>query len=148
MTGESNAEALLSEWTERLGLRDWEIHLAWQSTPSEMPEKDCSGCTTFVESTKEALIFIMYERFWESKPFKFDFEKTLVHELMHLKLCYVTDIDENSCQARMMHAILDDIAKALVEAKRAGVKEGKADADEGRGTDQVGERAGGAGWVD
>ena len=118
MTSEK-ATMLCDEWVERLGLQDWEIHLAWQCKPEEIPLQDVGGLASFEEATKEAQIYILDEQYAKCEPFKFDFERNLVHELLHLKTCMVTEKDENSYQARMMHQLVDDLAKAFVKAKRS-----------------------------
>ncbi len=118
---QEKAEQLLDEWVDILGLQDWDIHLAWQCTPEEMPtakDEDVAGYTAYGESTKEAEIFIPDEQYIDCKPFKFDFELTLVHELMHLKTCLLTDTDHSSLQYRLMHVLVEDMAKALVKTKR------------------------------
>lgn len=118
MTGKK-AGSLLAEWRTRLGLQDWKIDLKWKCKPGDMVLDDAVGCTGFNESTKSALIQIIDPECYEprSKAFEFDFEETLVHELMHLKVCVLVQ-DENDLQERMMHQLVDDIAKALVKAKR------------------------------
>ena len=116
---QEKAEKLLDEWGERLGLQDWEIHLAWQCKPEEIPLPDAGGLASFEEVTKEAQIYILDEQYAKCEPFKFDFERNLVHELLHLKTSIMTDKDENSYQARLMHQLVDDLAKALVKTKRS-----------------------------
>lgn len=117
MTNEE-ATNLCDEWVGRLGLQDWEIHLAWQCKPEEIPLPDAGGMTSFEEVTKEALIYIIDEQYAKCDPFTFDFERNLVHELLHLKMSIVTERNDDGYQARMMHQLIDDLAKALVKAKR------------------------------
>ena len=49
----------------------------------------------------------------------FDWEKTIVHELLHLKTCLISDQWE-PLQMRYMHQMIDDLARAFVDAKRCG----------------------------
>ena len=44
----------------------------------------------------------------------FNFEKTLVHELLHLKLTFWCQ-NEDSVSDRLMHQIIDDLARAFTE---------------------------------
>lgn len=114
------ASALLAEWKKRLGLQDWKIDLRWKCRPAEMELDDAVGCTAFNETIKCALIQIIDPACYtpRSKAFAFDFEETLVHELMHLKFCILVQ-DDNDTQERIMHQMVDDIAKSLVDAKRS-----------------------------
>ena len=48
-----------------------------------------------------------------------DWEKTLVHELLHLKTCLVSS-NVPDLQERVMHQMIDDLARAFVSAKRSG----------------------------
>jgi len=122
MMTQEEAEKLLDEWVERLGLQDWEIHLAWKCEPKEIPLSDAGGCASYNEETKEATIYILDEQYAKCEPFVFDFERNLVHELLHLKTSLVTEKDENGYQARAMHQLVDDLAKAFVKAKRGTQK--------------------------
>jgi phage shock protein A len=49
----------------------------------------------------------------------FDFEKTLVHELLHLKFSLLADKVEDM-QSRYVHQMIDEMARSLVDAKRCG----------------------------
>lgn len=114
-------EKLLREWQNRLGLQDWYIILKTDCRPENMAMKDVEGCTTWTESTKSAWIDILDEQFFPehaaARPY--DFERTLVHELLHCKLSVLSD-NEESVQYRIVHQLIDDLARALVDAKRSG----------------------------
>ena len=112
-----NAQELLSEWQNRLGLQDWRIKLVPNCKPEEMELEECAGCTDWSESIKTARIEIIDPQYYGERIVPFDFEKTLVHELLHLKTCLVSDmVDE--LQARYMHQMIDDLERAFVDAKR------------------------------
>ena len=98
-------------------MQDWSIILQVDCAPGEMVEPDSSGCVSWQESTKSAYIQILDEAYYGERAVPFDFEKTLVHELMHLKMC-MTYNESGTLKERIVHQILDDISKALVEAKR------------------------------
>lgn len=110
---------LLKEWQNRLGLQDWHIVLKTNCRPENMAMEDVAGCTTWTESTKCAVIEILDEQFFPdgcaARPY--DFERTLVHELLHCKMSVLSD-DDCGVQYRVVHQMIDDLARALVDAKR------------------------------
>lgn len=114
-------ERLLQEWQKRLGLQDWYIILKTNCRPENMAMQDVEGCTTWTESTKSAWIDILDEQFFPehaaARPY--DFERTLVHELLHCKLSVLSE-DETGIQYRIVHQLIDDLARAMVDAKRNG----------------------------
>ena len=110
-------QGLLKEWQKRLGLHEWHIKLIYNCKPEDMTLDGCSGCTEWTESVKAATIEILSPTSYGNRILPFDFEKTLVHELLHLKLSLVSD-NVPDLQARYMHQIIDDFARAFVDAKR------------------------------
>lgn len=115
---QKQANVLLKEWQIRLGLQDWRIKLVTNCKPNEMELENCAGCTDWTESIKTARIEILDKNYYGKRIVPFDFEKILVHELLHLKLCLVSNnVDE--FQERYMHQIIDDLARALIDAKRS-----------------------------
>jgi hypothetical protein len=111
-------EALLAVWKVWLGLVDWRIKLKPKCKPEEMEIENVAGCTAWSESIKTARIEIIDPKYYGDRVVPFDWEKTLVHELLHLKLCLVSD-GVDAFQERYMHQIIDDLARALVTARRA-----------------------------
>lgn len=111
-------ESLLAEWKERLGLTEWRIKLVDNCKPEEMMIENCAGCTDWSEAIKTARIEIIDPQYYGKRIVPFDYEKTLVHELLHLKTCLVSD-QVDALQARYMHQMIDDLARAFVDAKRA-----------------------------
>lgn len=114
---------LLREWQVRLGLTDWVIRLVDNCAPDDMVLEGAAGCTDWTESIKSARIEILDPTYYGERIVPFDYEKTLVHELLHLKTCLLTDTAD-TLQARVGHQIIDDLARALVDAKR-GVVSGR-----------------------
>jgi len=112
-------EQLLREWQNRLGLQDWRIKLADNCVPDDMTLQGVAGDVDWSESIKTARIEILDPAFYGDRIVPFDWEKTLVHELLHLKLSLVSD-NVDDLQARYMHQIIDDLARAFVDAKRFG----------------------------
>ena len=115
MMKNNEAQSLLKEWVNRLGLSDWRIKLYPNSTEEETD--NAVGSTEWQETIKTARINILDEKYYGDRVVPFDFEKTLVHELLHLKTCLLTDSD-NDLQNRIGHMLIDDLARALVSAKR------------------------------
>ena len=116
----TNADLLL-KWVHRLGLTDWRIKLVTNCAPDEMTLPNVAGCTDWSEAIKTARIEILDPKFYGDRIVPFNFEKTLVHELLHLKLsfwCQNTDEVED----RVMHQIIDDLARAFTE-KEVGADE-------------------------
>ena len=112
-----NYEELLREWTERLGLHDWRIKLLPCCRPDEMTDSDVSGCSVWQEVNKVARIEIVDPTFYGERIVPFDWEKTLVHELLHLKTCLISS-ECDPLQERVAHQLIDDLARAFVDAKR------------------------------
>ena len=82
-----------------------------------MQVDESSGCVAWQESTKTACIQILDPKYYGDRVVPYDFEKTLVHELLHLKFCLFYD-EDGELRERLVHIAVDDIARALVEAKR------------------------------
>lgn len=116
---DENAKSLLDEWQNRLGLTDWRIKLSTNCEPQEMEMQDVCGCTSWQEVSKTAHISVIDEKYYgNDRVAPFDFEKTLVHELLHLKFCLLSE-SGNELQDRVTHQLIDDMARALVDAKRS-----------------------------
>ena len=107
-------EMYLKYWQQLLGLGDWRIKL------SDLADLDAVGETEWQEVNKTAHIRILDPRAYGERIVPFDYEKTLVHELLHLKTCLLTDVDD-PLQARVGHILIDDLARSLVAAKRSEV---------------------------
>lgn len=119
----SAEELLLNEWQERLGLQDWAIILRYNCKREEMENPEFSiGETSWETTIKAAKICIISEEEYGTElMLDFDFEKTLVHELLHCKFSMI-DKDINSYEGivteQARHQLIDDLARALVMAKR------------------------------
>ena len=109
-------DKLLKEWQHRLGLDDWKIVLKEDCSPNDMVLKDVVGETSFEEVNKCAVIRIITEKDYGDRIIPFNFEKTLIHELLHLKFCLLGE-SGNDLQNRIVHQLIEDMAKALVDAK-------------------------------
>lgn len=108
---------LLKEWQKRLSMQDWRIGLETNCDPGDMELIDSSGCVRWQESTKTAYIQIIDPKFYGERVVPFDFEQTLVHEMLHLKMCLLCPL-EGGLRERVAHQLIDELARALVDAKR------------------------------
>lgn len=113
----SEANKLMKEWQKRLSMQDWRIVLHIDCEPDDMYVEDSSGSVSWQESTKTACINILDPKYYGQRVVPYDFEKTLVHELLHLKFCMMYKRD-GSLRERLVHTLIDDISRALVDAKR------------------------------
>lgn len=112
---------LLNEWVERLGLQEWRIKLKTDCKESEMVLPGNAGCNEWTEANKTAVIEIMSKEEYGDRIIEWDFERILVHELLHLKFSLLDDsrfTDGVTLSDRFVHQLIDDMARALVCAKR------------------------------
>lgn len=113
-------ESLMEEWQKRLGLEDWKIKLHTNLRQDEMTCADAEGNASYEESTKTARIELLDPAWYGERIIPYDIEKTLVHELLHLKLSLLFGGD--NLLERIAHQWVDDLARAFVDAKRQGQK--------------------------
>lgn len=122
---------LLEEWQKRLGLQDWSIVLRYNCLQEDLELEEASAETHWQASIKSAMIYIVSEETYGKRMLPFDFEKTLVHELLHLKFSII-DISNKNYESAVLdlihHQLVDDLARALVMAKR-GETERKIDVE-------------------
>lgn len=121
MTATNEELALLEKWKRKLCLQEWRIRLKTHLRPEEMTMNDAAGCTEWSESIKTARVEIIDPAYYGDRIMPFDFEKTLVHELLHLKFSFWCR-NEDDVGDRVMHQMIDDLARALTEC---GAQENK-----------------------
>lgn len=112
----NEAELLLREWQRRLNLSDWVIRIVPDCFPDDMGLQNSAGEAEWVEVNKSAVIRIINPLLYGDRIIPFDFEKTLVHELLHLKFSLLESDDD--LKNRVVHMLIEDIARALVDARR------------------------------
>lgn len=76
--------------------------------------RNAAGCTEWSEAIKTARIEIINPACYGNRIVPFNFEKTLVHELLHLKFSFWCQ-NEDDVGDRVMHQMIDDLARALTE---------------------------------
>nr|DAL57117.1 MAG TPA_asm: peptidase [Caudoviricetes sp.] len=109
-------ERLADYWAKRLQLGDWDIKFNLNASRNQLGE-GFAGEARLNEVTKKAVILILREEDFDNEiyTFPFEFECTLVHELLHLKLCLIESDPDNELRNRVVHQLLDELAKALVD---------------------------------
>lgn len=108
-------EKLLKKWQHILDLDNWTIKLTDNCTIEDIGEN--SGYCDYDELHKCAVIYILDEKQYGDRILPLDIEKTLVHELLHIKFWFL-DKSESIVQNRLVHQLIEDMAKALVSIKR------------------------------
>lgn len=121
-----NEGKLLKEWQERLGLQDWVIKFYPNCKAEEVDEGTSIGSTTWQTTNKTAIIKIIDKKeYSEEYMIPYDFEETLVHELLHCKFSMI-DKDLNTYEGivveQVRHQLIDDLARAFIMAKRGKTK--------------------------
>lgn len=113
----SNGEGFSMEkyWIKLLHLEDWDI-VCKTKRRTEL-DLDGQGEVKYNFVGKQALISILDEVDWDNEYFKQDVEKTLVHELLHLKF---DEIPVKKGFENKQHQLLNDMAVCLVNARRMG----------------------------
>ena len=116
---------LLKEWQERLGLQDWVITLRINCNKNEMDLQEVAGETEWSLSIKSAAVKIISKEEYGERIVPYDFENILVHELLHLKFGLIDQkitSYESDVAYEVRHQLIDDLARALVMAKRGETK--------------------------
>ena len=111
--------ALLTEWKNRLGLEKWTITALLNCGPSEINER-FAGEAEYQSSIRSGSIRVLAQKYHEDED-DYDFEQTLVHELLHLKLGIFWDNAQGIAQD-LLHQTIEELAIALVDAKRNALK--------------------------
>ena len=117
MTATNEELTLMEKWKRKLCLNEWRIKLLTHLRPEEMTMNDVAGCSEWSESIKTARIEIIDPDYYGDRIVPFDFEKTLVHEMLHLKFSFWCQ-NEDDIGDRIMHQMIDDLARALTEKRK------------------------------
>ena len=119
--------AIAREWIMRLGLEKWKINCMLDAAPEDFLSSDeiRAGEAEWVAVTRRATIKILRKEAY-SDPDEYDFERTLVHELLHLVFApfYPSTGD---CLETVVHMTIEDLARALVDARHAEKREAVAE---------------------
>lgn len=109
---------LFAYWIKTLQLSDWNIKLLPACKPTDFVSDPTNvGECCYNEYLKEATVRILSEDCYNGDDY--NFEKTLIHELLHIKFALLDD-SGNKLQDRFVHVLIEDMAKALSEARNDG----------------------------
>ena len=111
-----DAFALLKEWQEALDLNDWTITIDLLNA-EDVGNNKAYQEADIQEDIKAAVIHVAH--YWQLADYTqelYNFERTLIHELLHIKFSLLDD-EENSLQSRVLHQIVDDLSKSFYITK-------------------------------
>ena len=110
-------EQLLQYWTKRLGLQDWNIELIDNCSPREMYNPCNQGENRYNFVHKHAIIRICDKKDRVHDVLPLNYEHLLVHELLHCKFAVIDDSD-NFYHDRIVHQLVEDFTKLLLEGRK------------------------------
>lgn len=115
-------EELFKKWVSILGLEKWRIFPNLDAAPEEFCDSGelRAGEAQYDVVNRTAKILILRQEAFAS-PEEYNFERTLVHELLHLVFAPFYP-DTNDCLETVVHMTLDDLAGAFVNAKAFGAE--------------------------
>lgn len=113
---EATAFRMSAYWSSVLDLSRWSIKFQWKVKATEMNIEDAFGCTTLNKVSRLAIIQIIDQNDVTDSMVAFNYEKTLVHELLHLKMAFLDDSGDD-LRDTMTHAMIDDLAVSFVKAR-------------------------------
>lgn len=105
----ASEEKLLEKWQERLKLTDWKIVLYTACNTSET--EGGVAVTDWDEVHKAATIKVINPSQYGERIIPFDFEKTLIHELLHIKFALFDGYGD--FQDRYLHQFIEEFAVIL-----------------------------------
>lgn len=109
---------LFDKWVHILHLEGWHISFEWKVPGHCMNVEESVGATKYQHSTGQAIVqMVDPEDYPKDTPFPYDYEKTLVHELLHLKFADLDDTGDN-LRDKLTHRLVDDLAVAFIEASK------------------------------
>ena len=114
---EEKATELFEKWRKILHLEAWDIRFQWCVRGRDMNIADALGCTSYKHESHQTIVQMLDPVDFESKLFNYGYEKTLVHELLHLKF---SDIDDSgdALRDKILHQLVDDLSRAFVASAR------------------------------
>lgn len=114
---EQEATRLFEKWRKILHLEAWDIKFQWCVRGRDMNLQDCMGCTSFLHASHQAIVQMLDPVDFDNDLFSYDYEKTLVHELLHLMF---SDLENSGDPLRdkLTHQLIDDLARAFICASK------------------------------
>lgn len=108
---------VLKKWVNRLNLNDWTIDFKDDCSPDDMILSDVDGETEYNETMKFAFIRILDAKYAQGRILPFNCEKTIIHELLHIKFCFLDKSGDNLYD-RILHQLIEDMARVLYDVER------------------------------
>lgn len=114
-------------WIDNLSLEDWKIDFRFGCSPDEFENPDNLGECLMNKTRKLAIVKLKGEEYLTAEDkLDFDIEQVLVHELLHIKFCFVTENITNSPADSLLydlhHQLINDLAWSLVNSRRTEFK--------------------------
>lgn len=113
-----STKQMLNKWTKKLKLENWDITVNEKCTDQQFLELDIYGQVQYNEPNQSATIILRdFDKDCTEK------EKTIIHELLHLKFSLLADINEknkNDLKIRITEIIIEDLSKLLYNLEYKG----------------------------
>ena len=109
-------------WVKILRIEDWEVLIRFKRAEN-MTLENVQGECIFNFINRQAIVNIIDPLDWIDIEFKQDFEKIVVHELLHIKFSEAFDeaFDEDIFKDKLRHRLLNDLAISLVLVKKGAL---------------------------
>lgn len=107
------AKKVVEVWKKRLRMTDWHIEIHPFEDIRDMPNDITIGFTEYEEVGRTAVIRIVKPCQAGDNIRSFNWERILVHELLHIKFCLLRE-EEGSLSYRVLHQLIEDMSYALV----------------------------------
>ena len=106
--------ALLTYWKQRLKLQDWTIKLIEDCNVHDFKIQDVCGETEWDIVNKCAIIRIISKKEYGDRLLRYDFERILIHEMLHIKFSLLWETNDDN-QNLILHQYIEDMARILCE---------------------------------
>lgn len=114
---EERANELFRKWVNILHLESWDIRFQWKVRERDMDLKESCGCTGFLHSARQAVVQMVDPVDYDNALFEYDYEKTLIHELLHIKFADLDDTGD-PLRDKLTHQMINDLAVAFVTCEK------------------------------
>ena len=112
--------SLIQKWTDILDLKDWDIRFV-------VDYKKCKANAAVALCEDDSSIKYALISFTTYKGFNCDneyLEKTVIHELLHIKLSLLHPIDQDTLEYKVLHQAINDLSISFYRAREEGSKVG------------------------
>ena len=112
-------DAGLEFWKGRLALQSWKIKIRWAG-PEELD--DAHGDHQFTLMHRTGSIRIRSEPFTSDAHERWNPERTIIHELLHLHLSLICAVSKVELDETLEERFINDMAAALLDMKSVAVE--------------------------